>query len=123
SPKTEINAPPAATPRHENKAHSASEAPTTARTGGEPQAYRRPPQLSASISAIAAPTISSAPSRSSLCRRSWRGSRCSTLWVSKKASPQSGKLNQKIQDQCRCSAMKPPTIGPPTVETMKVDDV
>jgi hypothetical protein len=35
------------------------------------------------------------------------------------ASAPSGKLIQKISDQCRCSAKNPPTTGPTMLDVMK----
>ena len=59
-----------------------------------------PPHVIASISASAAHTISRAPSTSSLCGRSWRGSFFSARSVIHSASKPIGRLIQKIMVQC-----------------------
>ena len=56
--------------------------------------------------------ISAAPRKSSLCGRSCRGRRRSSVSVSTIASRPSGMFIQKITDQCRYSAMTPPSAGP-----------
>ena len=56
--------------------------------------------------------ISAAPRKSSLCGRSWRGSRRSRVSVSTIARMPSGMFIQKITDQCRYCEMAPPSAGP-----------
>ena len=64
------------------------------------------------VVATVASTIRTAPRTSRDCGRSWRGRRRRTLFVIRKAAAPSGRLIQKIIDQCRCSAKKPPSTGP-----------
>ena len=59
-----------------------------------------------------ASTISAAPIRSSRCGRSWRGRRRSARSVIHSAARPSGRLIQKIRDQCSCWANTPPRTGP-----------
>ncbi len=73
-----------------------------------------PPQVSASSSGMAEPIISTAPSTSSLCLRSWRGMRARWTWISSAAASPSGTLSQKITDQSQYSASMPPSTGPST---------
>ena len=56
--------------------------------------------------------ISAAPRKSSLCGRSCRGRPRSSVNVIATARMPSGMFIQKITDQCRYSAMKPPSAGP-----------
>jgi hypothetical protein len=57
-------------------------------------------------------TISAAPMMSKRCGRSWRGRRRSSAVVIAKAASPMGILIQKMTDQCRWSAIKPPSKGP-----------
>ena len=86
---------------------------------GDSQGTRVPPEVSAIRNKVAAAIIRAAPTMSSWCRRSWRGSSFIEWWVSSAASSPSGTLSQKITDQCRWSAMRPPSAGPPTPATIQ----
>ena len=83
------------------------------------QGTRVPPEVSAMRNRVAAAIMSAAPTRSSRCGRSWRGSSFIERWVSSAAISPSGTLSQKITDQCQCSATKPPSAGPPTPATIQ----
>lgn len=98
--------------RRTKSANSTIAAAASPRICGEAHGYRTPPQFSASRSAIVAAIIRAAPSRSSLWRRSWRGSSFSARLEITKAARPSGTLIQKMKLQCRCSANTPPSTGP-----------
>jgi hypothetical protein len=61
---------------------------------------------------MVAVTISTAPRRSSLGGRSWRGSDLSARPEIANAGSPSGRLIQKMSDPCKCSANTPPGTGP-----------
>ncbi len=105
---------------HQTKARlSASETATSAKIVGDSQGTRVPPEVSAMRIKVAAAIISAAPTISSWCGRSWRGSRFMAWWVSSAANSPNGTLSQKINDQCRYWAMMPPSAGPATPATIQ----
>ncbi len=98
--------------RMTKKAPIASAKVNSARTGNEVQAKRTPPMLSASMNDTLATTISIAPAMSRRCGRSYLGSRRNKVVVITSAARPIGRFIQKMTDQCRCSAMNPPSAGP-----------
>ncbi len=83
-----------------NSKVSTMQAPTRPKMVGDSQGTRVPPEVSAKSSAVAAAVISPAPSMSSLCARSWRGSRFMDVLTNSAASSPNGTFTQKITDQC-----------------------
>ena len=77
-----------------------------------------PPQLRASRSETVAATRSAAPRTSISWGRSKRGSFLRVRFEMASAASPSGRLIQKITDQCRCSAKNPPSTGPRRLEVM-----
>ena len=72
---------------------------------------------------MAAAIISAAPVRSILWARSWTGTSFSCRLDNSAAAKASGTLSQKITDQCRCSAMTPPSTGPAAPATIQTEPV
>jgi hypothetical protein len=64
------------------------------------------------MNATLAITISATPEMSKRCGRSWRGRRRNSEVAMANAASPMGMLIQKMTDQCRCSAIKPPSRGP-----------
>jgi hypothetical protein len=72
---------------------------------------------------MVAARINAAPIRSSRWGRSWRGSARSARSVSRSATSPSGRLIQKINDQCSFSANTPPRTGPITLDATNTDAI
>ena len=94
--------------RRAKSAHITIEAQMSAANQNEPLPMAAPSPLSASMSKVVASAMRIAPRMSSRCGRSWRGSLRNSLFVMAKARRPSGTLIQKIADQWKFCARKPP---------------
>ena len=82
------------------------------RMAGDSHRKRLPPQVSTSMNSTAE-AISSRPPSQSTWRRRWNTGILAIFGSSMASAPSaSGTLIQKITDQCRCSANRPPSTGP-----------
>jgi len=106
-----------------NSAHSTAEPTNSAPIGQDNQRKCVPPQSSANSRLTAAAIISSTPGMSSRCGRSLRGKCRSARPVITSAAAPSGRLIQKINDQCRWSVSTPPSTGPRMLALMNTTEV